>query len=232
MSTAVISDNDLGNKLTLINSKLDIVLEEIDSQRKGRQQVEDLMKDVSIIGKDLFETTVNRLDKAGIEISGNELEKLVLKVVRNVNTFNTLIEFMESSNDFIKDISPVIRQTGLDLISKLHNLEQKGYFVFFRELLNILDEIVTHVTSDDLKALAENIVTILETLKNLTGPEVLKAVNNAVSIFKNLDSDNIKEISMWKTFRIINSKDVRRALGLIMTFFLSLSDNSKQNNKI
>ncbi len=232
MSTAVIPGNDLDNKLTLINSKLDIVLEEIDSQRKGRQKVEDLMQDVSIIGKDLFETTVNRLDKAGIEISGNELEKLVLKVVRNVNTFNTLIEFMESSNDFIKDISPVIRQTGLDLISKLHNLEQKGYFVFIKEIHKILDEVVGHFTAEDLRSLGENVVAIIETLKNLTQPEILKAINNAVSIFKNLDSDNIKEISIWKAFRIINSKDGRRALGLIMTFFLSLSDNSKQNNKI
>ena len=232
MNTAVVPEKDLGSKLALIDNKLDIVLQELDVQRRGRQQIEDLMKDLSIIGKDMFETTVNRLDKAGIEIDGYDLEKFVLKVVRNINTFNTLLEFLESSNDFIKDISPVIRQAGLDLINKLHNLEQKGYFTFFTELMKILDEIVTHFTAEDLKALADNVVTILETLKNLTQPEILKAVNNAVSIYKNLDTENIEGVSMWKALKIINSKDGKRAMGFIMTFLLNLVNNTEQNNKI
>lgn len=228
MNTAVIPDKDLGARITLLDNKLDIVLRELDAQRRDRLQVEDLMKDLSIIGKDMFETTVNRLDKAGIEIDGYDLEKFVLKVVRNINTFNTLLEFLESSNDFIKDISPVIRQAGLDLINKLHSLEQKGYFTFFNELLNILDKIVTHFTVEDLKALADNVVPILETLKNLTQPEILKAVNNAISIYNKLDTENIESVSMWKALRMINSKDGKRAMGLIMTLLVNLANNSEQ----
>jgi len=228
MDTIVRQETDLEDKLTVINSKLDSVIGELDSLRKERQKVEDLMKDVSIIGKDIFETTVNRLDKAGIEINGHDLEKLVLKVIRNINTFNTLLDFLESSNDFIKDISPVIRQMGLDLIKKLHNLDQKGYFVFINELRNILDKIVSHFSADDLRLLAANIVTILETLKNLTQPDILKAANNGIEIYKNLDTDNIEEISLWKAFRIMNSKDGKRALGFIMTFLMNLTNNTEQ----
>ncbi len=228
MDTIVRQETDLEDKLTVISSKLDSVIGELDSLRKERQKVEDLMKDVSIIGKDIFETTVNRLDKAGIEINGHDLEKLVLKVIRNINTFNTLLDFLESSNDFIKDISPVIRQMGLDLIKKLHNLDQKGYFVFINELRNILDKIVSHFSADDLRLLAANIVTILETLKNLTQPDILKAANNGIEIYKNLDTDNIEEISLWKAFRIMNSKDGKRALGFIMTFLMNLTNNTEQ----
>lgn len=232
MNTAVIPGKDMETRLALLDNKLDIVLEELNAQKRDRQQVEDLMSDLSIIGKDMFETTVNRLDKAGIEFDGYDLEKFVLKVIRNISTFNTLIEFLESSNDFIKDISPVIRQAGLDLISKLHSLEQKGYFVFFNEFLNIVDQIVTHFTKEDLRALADNVVTILETMKNLTQPDILKSVDNAVSVFKNLDTDNIEKVSMWKALRVMNSKDGKRALGFIMTFLLNLVNSSKQNNKI
>ena len=228
MDTIVRQETDLEDKLTVISSKLDSVIGELDSLRKERQKVEDLMKDVSIIGKDIFDTTVNRLDKAGIEINGHDLEKLVLKVIRNINTFNTLLDFLESSNDFIKDISPVIRQMGLDLIKKLHNLDQKGYFVFINELRNILDKIVSHFSADDLRLLAANIVTILETLKNLTQPDILKAANNGIEIYKNLDTDNIEEISLWKAFRIMNSKDGKRALGFIMTFLMNLTNNTEQ----
>jgi uncharacterized protein YjgD (DUF1641 family) len=229
MKETVAIDTNLEDQIQILNGKLDIILEELNFQRNRREQVEDLVKDVSLVGKDLFETTVNRLDKAGIEINGYDLEKLVLKIVRNIKTFNMLLDSLESGNDLIKDLSPVIRQIGLDLINILHNLEEKGYFIFLRELLNILDKVITHFTIDDLKALADNIVTILETIKNLTQPDMLKAVNNALAIYKNIDTENMKEISMFKALRMMNSKDGKRALGFIMTFLINVAKNTEQN---
>jgi uncharacterized protein YjgD (DUF1641 family) len=229
MKETVAIDTNLEDQIQILNGKLDIILEELNFQRNRREQVEDLVKDVSLVGKDLFETTVNRLDKAGIEINGYDLEKLVLKIVRNIKTFNMLLDSLESGNDLIKDLSPVIRQIGLDLINILHNLEEKGYFIFLRELLDILDKVITHFTIDDLKALADNIVTILETIKNLTQPDMLKAVNNALAIYKNIDTENMKEISMFKALRMMNSKDGKRALGFIMTFLINVAKNTEQN---
>jgi len=229
MKETVTIDTNLEEKLQILNGKLDIILEELNFQRNRREQVEDLVKDVSLVGEDLFETTVNRLDKAGIEINGYDLEKLVLKIVRNIKTFNMLLDTLESGNDLFKDLSPVVRQIGLDLINVLHNMEERGYFIFFRELLNILDKIITHFTIEDLKSLADNIVTILETIKNLTQPDMLKAVNNAVAIFKNLDTENMKEISMLKALRMMNTKDGKRALGFIMTFLINVAKNTEQN---
>lgn len=223
-------DTNLEDQIQVLNGKLDIILEELNFQRNRREQVEDLMKDVSLIGKDLFETTVNRLDKAGVEVNGYDLERLVLKIARNVKTFNTLLDTIESGNDLLKDLSPVIRQIGLDLINTLHKLEEKGYFIFFRELLNILDKVMTHFTVNDLKALADNIVNLLETIKNLTRPDMLKAVNNAVSIYRDLDTENMKEISMLKALRMMNSKDGRRAMGFIMTFLINVAKSTEQNN--
>ena len=222
-------DTNLEDQIQVLNGKLDIILEELNFQRNRREQVEDLVRDVSLVGKDLFETTVSRLDKAGIEINGYDLEKLILKIARNISTFNMLLDSLESGNDLIKDLSPVIRQIGLDLVKTLHNLEEKGYFIFLRELLNIMDKIIAHFTIDDLKALGDNIVTILETLKNLTQPDMLKAVNNALSIYKNLDTENMKEISMLKALRMMNSKDGKRALGFIMTFLINIAKNTEQS---
>ena len=121
---------------------------------------------------------------------------------------------------------------GLDLINTLHNLEERGYFTFFRELSNVIDKIITHFTVDDLKSLADNIVTILETIKNLTQPDMLKAINNALAIYKSLDTEHIKEISMLKALRMMNSKDGKRALGFIMTFLINVAKNAEQDKSI
>jgi len=229
MKEAVITREKVENKLDIVNDKLDIILEELNSQRSRREQVDDLMKDVTIIGKDLFETTVSRLDKAGIEVNGDDLEKLVLKIIRNINTFNSLLDSFESANDLIKDLSPVVRQIGLDLIKKLHDLEEKGYFIFIRELLNIMDKIVVHFTADDLRLLADNIVIILETVKNLTQPDMLNSINKAMAIYKDLYTEDIKEVSMLKAFRMMNSKDGKRAMGFIMTLLMNMANYTEKN---
>jgi uncharacterized protein YjgD (DUF1641 family) len=229
MKETNISTVKMDNKLVSLNEKLDIIIEELELQKRRRAQVDDLMKDVTIIGKDLFETTVSRLDKAGIEVNGDDLEKLLLKIVRNISTFNILLDSFESVNDLIKDLSPVIRQTGLDLIKKLHDLEEKGYFVFINELMNILDRVVTHFKAEDLRMLADNIVIILETVKNLTQPDMLKSINNAMSIYKDLYTEEIKEVSMLKAFRMMNSKDGRRAMGFIMTLLMNSARFTEKN---
>jgi uncharacterized protein YjgD (DUF1641 family) len=229
MKETNISTVKADNKLEILNQKLDIILDELDLQKRRRAQVDDLMKDVTIIGKDLFETTVSRLDKAGIEVNGDDLEKLVLKIIRNISTFNILLDTFESANDLIKDLSPVIRQAGLDLIKKLHDLEEKGYFVFINELLNILDRIVTHFKAEDLRMLADNIVIILETIKNLTQPDMLKSINNAMSIYKDVYTEEIKEVSMLKALRMMNSKDGKRAMGFIMALLMNMARYTEKN---
>ena len=55
-------------QINAMNRKLDIVLEEIAIQKQKRQEVEDLVTDLSIIGKDMFKASVDELDHAGVEL--------------------------------------------------------------------------------------------------------------------------------------------------------------------
>jgi uncharacterized protein YjgD (DUF1641 family) len=56
---------------------------------------------------------------------------------------------------------------------------------------------------------------------------MLKAINNAVNVYKNLDVDNIEEYSLWKAFRELRSPEMRKGIGFIMTF---LKNVSKEKN--
>ena len=85
-----------------INRKLDLVLEHVEQQRLKREVVEDLVEDLSIIGKDAFQNTVVALDKAGVELDSDALASLGIKLIRNVGTFNEMMEMLESANDFMK----------------------------------------------------------------------------------------------------------------------------------
>ena len=153
-----------------INRKLDLVLEEVLAQKQTRQSLEDLSSDLTIIGKDVFASTVTELENAGVEVDGEAVKMLVLKLVRNIDTISEVFELMESGRDLLKDLSPIVQQVGLDGMHMMHEFEQKGYFDFMRESTRIFDNVITHFSTEDITLLADNIVPILETVKSLTQP--------------------------------------------------------------
>ena len=226
------SDPNIQAQIDAINLKLDLILEEVRAQKEMRESILDLADDVSIIGKDIFKNTVIQLDKAGVELDTEAIAGIGLKLIRNVGNINDFLDTLESVNDFLKDVSPIIHQVGLDAIEKLNYLEQRGYIDFFRELSKALDNIVTHFSVEDVKSLSDNVVIILETVKNLTQPDMLKAVNNALAIYKNLDMENIEEYSLLKAMMQFRKPEMRRGIGFMITFLKRLNELPVENTSL
>lgn len=217
------ADKNIQVQIDEINQKLDLVLHYVNEQRLKGERMEDLVTDVSIIGKDLFHTAVYELDNQGIELNIDEMKLLVFKLLKNVGNFTRVLEMFESATDLLMDAGPIAREVTIDLIKKLHEFEQKGYFAFFKELYNVMDNIITSYSEKDVRMLADNVVTILDTVKNLTQPEMLMAMNNAVNIYKNLGTEEIEEYSLFKAIREMRSPEMKRGIGFIMTFLKNLS---------
>jgi uncharacterized protein YjgD (DUF1641 family) len=95
-----------------------------------------------------------------------------------------MIEQVESASDFLKDATPLGKQVVNQRMETLQELDRKGYFDFFRESMKILDTVVTTFSVEDVRLFRENVVSILLTLKNLTQPEMLSTVDNALRFFK------------------------------------------------
>lgn len=218
------SEATIQAQIDVINKKLDLILDELNAQKELRQSIEDLSEDVSLISKDVFKNAVIQLDKAGVEINSEALSGVGLKLIRNIDNINEFLDMMESINDFLKDAGPIVHQVGLDAIHKLHELEQKGYIDFFRELSKSLDKIVTHFSANDVKALSDNIVFILETVKNLTQPDMLKAFNNALTIYKSLDMDEVEEYGLFKAMMELRKPEMKKGIGFIITFLKRLNE--------
>jgi uncharacterized protein YjgD (DUF1641 family) len=221
------TEHNVQSQIDEINRKLDIILEEIFIQKQSREATKDLIGDLSIIGKDAFKNAVIHLDKAGVELDSEALIGTGIRLIRNIENINEFLDTLESINDFLKDASPIIHQAGLDAIQKLHELDQKGYIDFIRELIKVIDNIVTGFTTEDVKALADNIVTILNTVKNMTQPDVLEAMNNAVKVYKSIDTENIQEYSIWKAMKELRSPEMKKGLGFMITFLKNLVQEEK-----
>ena len=221
------TDINIQDQITEMNRKLDLVLNEVNKQRLKREQFEDLADDLSIIGQDVFTSTVQTLDNAGIDLDYDALNSLLIKVVRNIGTFNQMFDILESANDLMKDLSPIINQVGVDAISIMAEFEQKGYFDIIAEFMKVVDSLVKNIKPEDVRVLNDIIPTVVEIFKNITNPKMLNTVNNALIAFNNVDSDKVKPYSMFKVMRKMNSKEMKQNMGFMMTFLEELSKSNK-----
>ncbi|MDH3269372.1 MAG: hypothetical protein OEM46_11015, partial [Ignavibacteria bacterium] len=144
------------NQIEEINQKLSIILEEIELQKKHRRMMEDLKDDMYRVGKDLYETAIVELEEVHDHINTGDILHLGKKLLRNVNNLNKAFDQMESTRDFLRDVSPLVRESILDLMKKLDEFDRKGYFQFTKELQKAADNVVTSFTTEDVKHLGDN----------------------------------------------------------------------------
>lgn len=206
-----------------LDKKLDLVLDYVNQQRLKSASVEDLISDVSIIGKDIYDTSVSELDNQSVEIDPDQLRRLGISMLKNVGNFNDVMELFGSIVDLLKEAGPIANEVIIDFTRKLNEFETKGYFEFFAELIKVLDNVVTNFTGEDIRMLADNIVLMLQTVKNMTQPEMLNALNNAVKVYGSIETQGIQEYSLWRVIREMRTKEMRSALGFMITFLKNLS---------
>ncbi len=215
----------LVTRMDALDRKLDMILEFVQQQKLQTETVSDLVSDLSIVGKDIYNTAVTELDVRQVEVDPAEITELMISFLRNVRHFSTFMATMESVMDLIKDLGPILNDVAIDAIRAADDLDRKGYFEFARESVRIVDNIVTGFKPEDVKALADNIVMILTTIKELTQPKMMGSIYNAVQIFSAMETKNVPEVSVWKLIRVMNKPEMKKGIGFLTTFLENLSKN-------
>mgnify|MGYP001596326808 FL=1 len=191
-------------QITELNQKVDLLLEYVNEQRLKTNQLEDLVSDLSIVGKDVYDTAVEELNNRMVKIDPDQVKNIGLRLLSNIDNIGKALELFESLSDLAKDVMPIVNEVIIDTTKKMNMLDEKGYFYFIKELGLIFDNIITHFSREEVHHLAENVVTILETVKTLTQPEMMNAVNNAVKVFGTLNTTDFPEYSVCKLMLEIN----------------------------
>lgn len=213
----------LAERLDALDRKLDRVLEEVEEVRRFRREIDELKEDLTRVGREVMSSTITELEDVAPFVRTGDFADLAKRLVRNTNSLTELLVQLEGARDFLQDATPLARQLMSDSLEQLDRMDRKGYFAMGRELARALDQVVGEFTVEDVRLLGDNLTVILRTVKNLTQPEMLQAINNAVEIYKKVDFDTIEEFSFWKAFREVNKPEMRRGLGFLIVFLRNLS---------
>src|SRR6516164_4176612 len=138
------------DQIAEINRKLDLIAEALSYQKRHRLEMEDLKDDLTIVGKDFYQTAVAELEELSESFRAGDLVFLLKKLLRNTNNLTKAFEQLESIRDFLVDLRPISREVYNDALAKMEALERKGYFQFAGGAASILDALVVSHSRTDL----------------------------------------------------------------------------------
>ncbi len=188
------SEPNIKEQISALNRKMDLVLESIEQQKRNREEFDDLVSDLSIVAKDAFHHTVVMLDKSQVELDHSGIPMLLIKLLQNIDTFYEMLEMLESARDFMKDISPILHQVGLDAVNKMNEFDQKGYFDIIR---NFTQPDLIAALSRTSKALADvkmddklDNKSLFGLLKQLNSPDVRKSLSYVLRLVQAMNPES------------------------------------------
>ncbi|MEI6884594.1 MAG: hypothetical protein WCO02_08905 [Bacteroidota bacterium] len=208
------AEKELQEQLNQLQQKMDILLEYVSIQNQKREEIDDFIEDAGIVVKDVVKQTSVMLDKSQVEFDHCGLTCLLIKVLQNINTFHEMFEMMESAKDFMKDVTPILHQVGLDAVNKMNELDSRGYFEYIRELGNFVDKWIQVFTKEDLLRLQNNLENIAGIVRNLSDPALMQSLNNMTKALAEVKPDEkLDNKSLLGLFKQLNSPEVRKSLS-------------------
>ncbi|GAB4513011.1 MAG: hypothetical protein Kow0047_24510 [Anaerolineae bacterium] len=213
-------------RLDALSAQIAFLTEQAEQERRRREQWDDLWHDVSPILNGVYTLAVEQLEEASPYVQLEDIMRLLTRALRSVRMLEELLQELESLHDLLRDVGPISHDAFQVIVQKLDEMDKKGYFPFLKESTRILDEIVTNFTVDDVRALADNIVLILNTVKQLTQPDIVTILQEFVSAYRQIEAAPEQlDISTLGLLRQMRDPEVRRGLALTLQLLRTVSVN-------
>jgi len=198
-----------------LHSKLDAILENMEAQRQRQEGWIELQNDVVPIANHMIKLTIDELAEVGNEFQLEDLLFLVKRVLRDTKLLTELVGRLEAMVELADDVQTVGNQAFHQTVATLDRMERQGYFAFARGGWRVIEKIVTEFGEEDINALGDNIVLILNTIKGMTQPEIMGFVQNTLLVAES-ELDKPVDISYTGILRQMRDPAVRRGLALTM----------------
>jgi len=221
-------NNLIESRLADIQHKLAVITEEIEMQKRRRQEMEELKSDLTIIAKDIFSAAVHELDDVAPFVKTGDFTHLVKKLLRNIDAISGAISKFESAIGFMEDAAPLTKGLFDDALTKLDALDRKGYFEFWKSLGDMMDSIVTNLPPEQMKRLSENVIILIDLIKLLADTNFLKALQTTMQTVENTEPNKISKFSLWIAYKELSTPEMRQNFGYLLFFFKTLAGEIKK----
>lgn len=142
------------------------------------------------------------------------LERVEAELAHTRASLDELVAHARAQSEFIDEMRPVAKSAMDAGIQRFGEWEDRGYFAFGRAALRVADRVVTSYSPEDVDALGDSVVAILDTVRALTQPEVLALVQEGAESLEAAEAaDPIGVVGLARASGDVN---VQKGLGVLV----------------
>lgn len=218
---------DLESKLDTVSAQLDVVVAELREQRLRRQQWEELASDLAPISGEALAMASRELEAVQEWVEPSDMLRLLRRILRNTNNIEEGMATYESAMEFLADAGPLTSQAFAKVLESLDEFERRGYFEFAGAGLGVIDRVVANYSKEDVEALGDNVVHMLDIVKDLTQPEMLAVAQRLLDVVQRqqqvAELEPTEPPSLLALAGRMRDPEVRRGLGRALNTFKAVS---------
>lgn len=167
------SDLTLEDKIDLLTEQVAFLSEEAMIDRRRREEWAELREDLTPVASEAMAYASRNLEELSTEADLAELVSLARQLARSAGTIERSLRTLDSLDELASDLVPVASEAMMKATSVLAAAEEAGYFGFARSGMRVVDTVITSFSQEDVDRLGDNVVSILELVKDMTQPEMV-----------------------------------------------------------
>ena len=219
---------ELNRKVDTLTTQVAFLAEEARVEQRRRQEWDELKSDLTPVASEVYQLSVRQLDEIENYVQLEDIIRVSKRLMRDTRNIEQMLDQLESLADLTREFGPISDGVFLSVMTRLDEMERKGYFAFLQGGMEIMDQIVTNFSEEDVRQLGENIVLILETVKEMTQPEIMTLLSSSAHVIR--EDDVPEDVSMFAILRQLNDPAVRRGLAKTLNVLKTVSESQVSKN--
>lgn len=225
-------------ELAALNSKVEALTQQItaltmllEEQRQMQRPVEELVAEAGPIAKLAMSKATQKMAEMEGQFTVEMLAAFVQRLMLNLPRLNKILDWLEAGTDLLDEAGQLSKPLMATATATVADLERRGYFAFAQEGQRVVERVVTEFGPEDVRALGDNIVTILTTVRNMTQPDIMALANKAADSL-HAPEPSPEEATPWALMREINDPQVRKGMARLLRMvktFAEQTDAARNN---
>ncbi len=212
-------------RLDRMAGQLDELTAEMHRHRVTREMWGDLAHEMTPVARQAMDSVGAELDK--FDVTADDLTRFARRLAAALPTLERGLAQAEALADLADEATGLAAPTVHALTERLAELEDKGYLDFARSGAGVVDRIVTNFDQDDIEALGDNVVLILETVKEMTQPEIMTMLRRTAHLVNDPGDEPGAPPSLLHLLRDMRDPQVRRGLGRMLAVLRSMGEDPR-----
>lgn len=212
------------DRLDAVEAKLDLLTEQMAvltadalARRRRHDAFEELTGDLARVSEDAMAMATRELDSLSRTADLADTLRLLRRLVEVAPTLERALVGLSAAAELLDEAAPLGTDVMALMTERLDTADRKGYFRFASATLGVADRVVTNFDEHDVEQLGDNVVTMLEALREVTQPEMLAFLGRMIEAVKSeqraVEAEPTEPPSLWSLARQVGDPDVRRGMA-------------------